>query len=243
MLNFKQNVFFALAVSATASCTALAGSQPAWFDQAVESHYPEMVEMRHKLHQMPELGNQEYKTQEVIYEFLKKAGVDKVIKGYKGSPTAVIGVLNPTKGDTVGLRADIDGLPIKENTGLPYESKAKGQMWGKESFVSHMCGHDAHIAMLLAAAKILSEHKAEINRRVVFVFQPAEEGDSLENQMTAKTPKISGARRLVKDGLIEEFDIKHMFGMHVQTGSESGLLEIASGSAMNIGDAFEIKIE
>ena len=226
-----------------ASFSVFAGGQPAWFDKAVDAEYDKMVEMRIKLHQMPELANQEVKTQQVIVDFLKKAGVDKVIKGYKGSPTAVIGILNPDKGDTIGLRADIDGLPIKENTGLPYASKAKGKMWGRDTFVAHMCGHDAHMTMLLTAAKILAQHKNEIKRRVVFVFQPAEEGDSLENPLTAKTPKVSGAKRLVADGLIEEFDIKHMFGIHVQTRAEPGVLEIASGSAMNSGDSFEINIE
>ena len=95
--------------------------------------------------------------------------------------------------------ADIDALPIKENTGLAFESKAKGQMWGKTSDVSHMCGHDMHMAMLLSAARILAAHKADVPRKVVLVFQPAEEGDSITNPFVTDNPKLSGARALVED--------------------------------------------
>ena len=226
---------------AAASVSALAAA-PAWLESAVEAEYDQMVQTRQALHAKPELGNQEYETQAYIIDYLKKAGVDKVIKGYKSSPTAVIGIINPEKSDTIGLRSDIDGLPIKENTGLPFASQHKGKMWGKDTFTAHMCGHDAHMTMLLTAAKILAAHKDDIPRRIVLVFQPAEEGNSLENPMTVPNPKNSGAKALVADGLLKEYDIKHMFGMHVDGTGVPGRLELISGAAMNSGDSFEIHL-
>lgn len=216
--------------------------KPEWFEKAVEAEFDTLVKNRRTLHTMPELGNQEYKTQQFITDYLNEVGVDVVHKGYKHSKTAVIGVINPEKGDTVALRADIDALPIKENTGLPFASEARGLMWGKEVSTAHMCGHDGHISMLLTAAKILAEHKEEIARRVVLIFQPAEEGDSLENPMEAEVPADFGASLLVNDGLIEEFDIKHVFGMHVDGVGVPGRLEITSGVIMNSADSYQINL-
>ena len=221
---------------------AFAQTPPAWLDDAVKASEAELTALRHELHQMPELGNQETKTQARIIEILKAAGIE-VVTGWKNAPTAVVGVLNPEKGDTVALRADIDALPIRENTGLPYASQAKGTYWGKTVDVSHMCGHDAHMSMLLTAAKILAEHRDEIDRRVLFVFQPAEEGDSVENPFTAEKPRKSGAEALVLDGLTEKYDVKHYFGIHVMARLESGKMRVAKGAALNSADAFDIRIE
>lgn len=126
---------------------------PAWLDSAVAAENATTIEMRRHLHATPELGNQEKQTQAYIAQKLKEYGVDEVLVGFKNSPTAVIGVINPNKKHAIGLRADIDALPIKENTGLSFASKAKGVMWGKSADVSHMCGHDMHMAMLLSAAQ------------------------------------------------------------------------------------------
>ncbi len=231
-----------LASGLFAAGAALAQTPPAWLDEAVKASAADLTALRHELHQMPELGNQETKTQARIIEILKKAGIE-VVTGWKNAPTAVVGVLNPEKGDTVALRADIDALPIRENTGLPYASKAKGVYWNKTVDVSHMCGHDAHMAMLLTAAQILAEHRSEIDRRVLFVFQPAEEGDSIENPFEAETPRKSGAEALVLDGLTEKYDVKHYFGIHVMARLESGKMRVAQGAALNSADAFDIRIE
>lgn len=216
---------------------------PAWIDTAVSNEASNTVEMRRHLHAAPELGNQEKETQAYIARKLKEFGVDQVIVGFKNAPTAVIGVINPDKKDAVGLRADIDALPIKENTGLSFQSKARGTMWGKESDVSHMCGHDMHMAMLLSAARILATHKAEVPRKVVLVFQPAEEGDSISNPFTSSTPKLSGARALVEGGLLEKFDIERMYGIHVMARAPAGVMMVAQGTALNSADAFQIDIE
>ena len=177
----------------TASAFAAA---PSWLDTAVSAEAAHTVEMRRHLHANPELGNQEKQTQAYIVQKLKEFGVDEVLVGYKNSPTAVIGVINPKKDNAIGLRADIDALPIKENTGLAFESKAKGQMWGKMSDVSHMCGHDMHMAMLLSAARILAAHKVDVPRKVVLVFQPAEEGDSITNPFVSDKPKLGVGREI-----------------------------------------------
>lgn len=221
---------------------AAAAGAPDWLDAEVASSTKDMIALRHELHANPELGNQEFKTQERIARLLQEAGIE-VVKGMKNAPTAVIGILNPDKGETIALRADIDALPIKENTGLSYASKAKGTYWGREGVdVSHMCGHDAHVAMLVAAAQIMARHRDEINRRVVFVFQPAEEGDSIENPFLAASPRVSGAKALVTAGLTEKYDIKHYFGIHVMARLAAGKMLVAKGAALNSADAFEIHI-
>lgn len=216
---------------------------PAWLDDAVKAETAQTISLRHDLHAHPELGNQETRTQKVIADYLKKVGVDEVVVGWKDAPTAVIGVLNPKKGNAVGLRADIDALPIKERTGLAFESKARGVYWGKETDVSHMCGHDAHTAMLLSAAKILAQHKSEIDRTVVFVFQPAEEGDSVDNPFATGKVKLSGAKALVENGLIEKYGIKRMFGIHVMARIPAGKTWVVEGPALNSADAFEVRIQ
>lgn len=211
-------------------------------NDAVKAETAAMTALRHDLHAHPELGNQEVRTQKVIADFLKAAGVDEVVVGWKDAPTAVIGILNPKKGNAVGLRADIDALPITERTGLPFASKARGVFWGKDTDVSHMCGHDAHMALLLTAAKILAEHKNEVDRTVVFVFQPAEEGDSRENPFLTKDLKLSGAKALVENGLMEKYGIKTMFGIHVMARLPAGEAWIVKGPALNSADAFEVRI-
>lgn len=216
---------------------------PAWLDSAVAAENATTIEMRRHLHATPELGNQEKLTQAYIAQKLKEYGVDEVLVGFKNSPTAVIGVINPNKKHAIGLRADIDALPIKENTGLSFASKAKGVMWGKSADVSHMCGHDMHMAMLLSAAKILAVHKAEVPRKVVLVFQPAEEGDSITNPFTADKPVLSGAKALVEGGLMEKFGIEQMYGIHVMARAPAGEMLVAKGTALNSADAFQIDVE
>lgn len=228
---------------AAAPALAAPAAAPSWLEGDVAAAAPGLAELRHKLHAMPELGNQEVKTQAEIIRILKEAGIE-VVTGWANAPTAVVGVLNPEKGDTVALRADIDALPIKERTGLPYASKAKGTMWGKAGVdVSHMCGHDAHVSMLLTAAQIMAKHRSDIPRRVIFVFQPAEEGDSIENPFLAEQPKPSGANALVKAGIVEKYDVKHFFGIHVMARAESGKLLVSQGPALNSADAVDIRIE
>lgn len=216
---------------------------PEWLEAAVADELANTIALRRHFHAEPELGNQETKTRDHIAAELRKYGVDEVVTGFGEAHTAVIGVLNPGKGHAVGLRADIDALPVKENTGLPFASCARGTMWGRETDVSHMCGHDMHIAMLLSAARILAAHKEDVPRTVVFVFQPAEEGDSIENPFERETRKLSGGRALVEGGLIEQYGIEEMFGIHVMARVPTGTMQIVPGTALNSIDTFEIEIE
>lgn len=232
----------AAAAILSAGSLSVSAAMPSWVLADAQKELSAMTTLRHKLHAAPELGNQEYNTQKEIVRLLTSYGVDKIITGWKDAPTAVIGILNPEKGDAIGLRSDIDALNVKENTGLPYASTAKGMMWGEETYVSHMCGHDAHMTMLLTAAKILAAHKKEVNRKVVFVFQPAEEGDSLHNRLKEAKVPLTGADALVKNGLLKDLGIRHMFGMHVAGNLPSGRIFVRTGSAMNSADVFEINI-
>ncbi|ECP3552939.1 M20/M25/M40 family metallo-hydrolase, partial [Salmonella enterica] len=172
----------------------------AWMQEAVNKQYDEAVQLRRDIHQHAELGNQEFRTQKVVVDFLTKQGID-VVTGWKNAPTAVIGIINPDKKNTIALRTELDALPIKENTGLPFASTMTGKYLGKNGPVSHMCGHDVHMAMLMSAAKILQQNKDKFDNRVVLIFQPAEEGDSLHDPFDRNAP-LSGANALVNDGLI-----------------------------------------
>lgn len=139
----------------------------------------EMIRTRRDIHQHPELGNYEFRTAGIIEKRLKSLGVDEVYTGLAGS-TGVLGIIHGNKsGTTKGLRADMDALPIKENTGLPFAS-TETMVWGDQGNVPvmHACGHDCHVAMLLAAAEVIVNLRDELSGDVVLIFQPAEEGKS-----------------------------------------------------------------
>ncbi|EHN4777677.1 amidohydrolase [Salmonella enterica subsp. enterica serovar Saintpaul] len=212
-----------------------------WMKTAVNEQYNDAVQIRRDIHQHAELGNQEFRTQKVVVDFLKKQGID-VVTGWKNAPTAVIGIINPDKKNTIALRTELDALPIKENTGLPFASNMTGKYLGKDGPVSHMCGHDVHMAMLMSAAKILQQNKEKFDNRVVLIFQPAEEGDSLHDPFDKDAP-LSGANALVNDGLIEKYDIKHVFGIHVMARQPAGKILVAKGAALNSADGFHIHVD
>lgn len=212
-----------------------------WMKSAVNEQYNDAVQIRRDIHQHAELGNQEFRTQKVVVDFLKKQGID-VVTGWKNAPTAVIGIINPDKKNTIALRTELDALPIKENTGLPFASTMTGKYLGKDGPVSHMCGHDVHMAMLMSAAKILQQNKEKFDNRVVLIFQPAEEGDSLHDPFDKDAP-LSGANALVNDGLIEKYDIKHVFGIHVMARQPAGKILVAKGAALNSADGFHIHVD
>ena len=147
---------------------------PATLDELAASAQPQVVEWRRWFHQNPELGNREFKTSARIAEILTEMGLEPET-GI--AHTGIVAVIKGGKpGPLVALRADIDALPVKEQTGEPFASTAKGEYRGKEVDVMHACGHDNHIAMLLGAAKVLNEVKDELAGSVMLIFQPAEEG-------------------------------------------------------------------
>ncbi|THK35181.1 amidohydrolase [Ensifer sp. MPMI2T] len=186
---------------------------------------PDIIAWRRDFHAHPELGFDVNRTSEIVAERLREFGCDEVVTGI--GKTGVVGVLkgrmavrsdNP---EVIGLRADMDALPIEETTSLPYASKNRGFM--------HACGHDGHTAMLLGAARYLAETR-NFAGTAVFIFEPAEEVGT-------------GAQAMIDDGLMERFAIEQVYGMHNLPGLPIGAFGIRQGPVMAATDSIEVKIE
>jgi amidohydrolase len=182
----------------------------------------EVTEWRRDLHENPELQYDVHRTAGVVAEKLRAFGVDEVVEGI--GRTGVIGVIHgqgTESGRVIGMRADMDALPIEEATGAAHASKAPGKM--------HACGHDGHTAMLLGAAKYLAETR-NFDGTAVLIFQPAEEGGA-------------GGREMVNDGMMDRFGIQQVFGMHNYPGMSVGEFATREGPLMAATDEFVIDIE
>ena len=217
------------------SITFLSYSQT--FDQKIEDlineNLYETIELRHWFHQNAELSNREFKTAARIADELKKIGYEPMTGIAK---TGVVAILNPGKpGPVVGLRADIDALPVKERADIPWASKMKGVYNGEEVPVMHACGHDMHTAILLAAAKILYNIKDEIPGQVKFIFQPAEEG--------APPGEEGGAELMVKEGVLKNPDVDAIFGLHVWSGLYAGQVYLRPEGIMAAVNEFRIDLK
>ena len=200
---------------------------------ATQKVLPQVIEWRRHLHQYPELGNREFKTAEYIEKHLRRLGLEVRTKVGK---TGVVGILRGGQpGATVGLRADMDGLPVTERVNLPFASKEKGEYNGQQVGVMHACGHDTHVAMLLGTAEVLAGMKAKVPGTVVFIFQPAEEGPPAGEE--------GGADLMIKEGVMDNPKIDAIFGIHIDAQSEIGKIEYKSGSFMAASDWFTIKIK
>jgi hippurate hydrolase len=185
----------------------------------IATMHDEMAVWRRHLHQNPELGFEEHETATFVADKLKSFGVDEVHTGIAG--TGVVGVLRAGAGGrSVGLRADLDALPIREETGLPWASRTEGKM--------HACGHDGHTAMLLGAAKYLAATRG-YDGTVYLIFQPAEE--------------IGGGERIVAAGLFERFPAQRVFGLHNRPQLPVGRFAMRAGPAMAGCDDFTIRLE
>ncbi len=193
----------------------------------------EVIDLRRHFHQYPELSNREVKTAERIAAELKKLGL-KVDTGI--AHTGVVGVLDTGKpGPTIGLRADIDGLPVVERAPIPFASKEETEYLGEKVGVMHACGHDTHIAMMLGAAKVLTQMKDDLKGKLVFVFQPAEEG--------APPGEEGGAELMIKEGLIDKYGIEVMFGQHISAGLDVGKIRYKLGGIMAAVNSMKIKVK
>jgi hippurate hydrolase len=184
--------------------------------------HDEITDWRRDIHAHPELLFDVHRTAGVVAEKLKSFGCDEVVTGI--GRTGVVGVIRGKRGAgsrTIGLRADMDALPLQEATGLPYASQNPGKM--------HACGHDGHTAMLLGAARYLAETRNFAGTAVV-IFQPAEEGGG-------------GGREMVKDGMMERFGIEEVYGMHNYPGFPVGDFAIRPGPMMAAADRIYIDIE
>jgi hippurate hydrolase len=182
---------------------------------------PEIAAWRRDIHAHPEIRYEEHRTAALVAAKLKEFGVDEVVTGI--GKTGVVGVIHGRdggKGKAIGLRADMDALPMTEMAERPHKSTIPGKM--------HACGHDGHTAMLLGAAKVLAETR-NFAGRVVLVFQPAEEGGA-------------GAKAMMEDGLIPRFGLSEIYGMHNRPGVPVGQFEIAPGPQMACSDRVAIHV-
>ncbi len=198
--------------------------------KAIES---KMLTWRRDFHQNPELGNRETRTGKIVAEHLKKLGLE-VKSGV--AYTGVVAVLKGGKpGPVVALRADMDALPVTEQVNVPFASKVRSTYNGQEVGVMHACGHDAHTAMLMAVAEILTEMKSELRGTVKFIFQPAEEG--------APEGEEGGAELMIKQGALENPTPDAIFGLHVFAGVETGKITFRPGPTMAAVDFLKIVIK
>ena len=182
---------------------------------------PEITAWRQDFHENPELLFDVHRTAGKVADLLRGFGCDEVVTGI--GRTGVVAVINgrtDSKGRVIGLRADMDALPIIEATGVPYASKTPGKM--------HACGHDGHTAMLLGAAKYLAETR-NFDGRVVLIFQPAEEGGG-------------GGREMVEDGMMDRFGVQEVYGMHNMPGIPVGTFAIRPGAMMAAADQFDVVV-
>lgn len=184
--------------------------------------HDEITAWRRDMHAHPELLFDTHRTSALVAEKLREFGCDEVVTGI--GRTGVVGVIkgkSDNSGKVIGLRADMDALPIHEQTGLDYASKTEGAM--------HACGHDGHTAMLLGAAKYLSETR-NFDGTAVVIFQPAEEGGG-------------GGREMCEDGMMAQFGIQEVYGMHNWPGKPMGSFSIRPGAFFAATDVFEIEVE
>ncbi len=189
---------------------------------------PVLIEIRRDIHCHPELSMEETRTAALVSAYLQKLGLE-VRTGIGG--TGALGILRGGKpGPIVGVRGDMDALPIIEDTGLPFASEEKGMRDGREVGVMHACGHDIHTTMLLGVAHVLSEMKKDLAGTVLFVAQPAEEyGD--------------GAQRMLEDGLFRDIRPEAMFAYHVDDRFKAGIMAYCEGDMTANVDGFDLTVE
>lgn len=201
-------------------------------ENAVAKIESKCIAWRRDFHEHPELGNREFRTAKIIADHLRSLGIEVKENVAK---TGVIGILKGGKpGPVIGLRADMDGLPVTERVNLPFASKAKAVYNGQEVGVMHACGHDTHVAMLMSVAEVLAGMKNDLAGTVKFVFQPAEEGPPQGEE--------GGAALMVKEGVLNNPDVDVMFGLHINAQTPVGQIKYREQGMMAASDWFTIKI-
>jgi amidohydrolase len=202
-------------------------------DAATAKLVPKLIEWRRHIHRYPELSNREIKTAKYVEEHLRRLGID-VRTGV--AKTGVVGVLKGgLPGPVIGLRADMDALPVTERNSLPFASKEMGEYNGQKVGVMHACGHDTHVAMLMGTAEVLAGMKDKIKGTVVLIFQPAEEGPPAGEE--------GGADLMVREGVMDNPKMDAVFGIHINSKTEIGTIKYKPGSMMAASDWFSIKVK
>jgi len=192
-----------------------------------------VIEWRRDFHQNPELSNREFKTSEKIAKHLKSLGLE--VQTHVAH-TGVVAILKGnSSGKVVALRADIDALPVTERNDLPFKSIVETEFLGTKTGVAHACGHDAHTAILMGVAEILSKNKDKINGTVKFIFQPAEEGPPPGEE--------GGSKLMIKEGVLENPKVDAIFGLHIRSGVDVGQIHYKPGGAMAAVERFTINVK
>jgi amidohydrolase len=225
-------VFFAL----SAGWAAVAQSGPsgkitdAEINAAVERDAPAMIELRHQVHQRPELSNREFETSKLVAERLRALGLD-VQTGI--AYTGVVGVLKGAKlGPIIAVRSELDALPVTEENTLPFKSTVRSTYNGQDVGVAHVCGHDIHIAAILGVAAVLASMREQLPGTVIFVFQPAEEGPPPGEE--------GGAALMLKEGLFSKLKPEAVFGMHSHGNLDVGQIHYSFGATAASDSDFQI---
>lgn len=199
-------------------------------DESAYKIESKVIEWRRDFHKYPELGNQEFRTAEKIAAHLRSLGIEVT---EEVAVTGVVGILKGGKsGPMVGLRADMDALPVTERNDLPFKSVNTATYNGQETGVMHACGHDSHVAILMGVAEVLAGMRDELKGSVKFIFQPAEEG--------VLDIETFGARQMVEEGVMEDVDA--IFGLHIWSQEEVGKIGYRSGPFMAAADFFDVTI-
>src|SRR5258708_1801546 len=202
-------------------------------DAAADKIEPKTIAWRRDFHEHPELGNREFRTSKIIADHLRSLGIE--VKEGVGK-AGVVGTLRGAKpGPVIGLRADMDALPLVERVDLPFASEVKTQYNGQEVGGMHACGHDSHIAIMMSVAEVLAGFRKELKGAVKFIFQQAEEG--------APTGEEGGAALMIKEGVLDNPKVDVVFGLHINSSTEAGKIKYRSGGAMAASDWFTIKVK
>lgn len=227
-------LLLAAAVAQTQPASAPASTLGPELDRLAAAVEPELLRWRRHLHQHPELSNRETETSKYVAERLTSFGLQPKTGIARTGVVAVLQGARP--GPVVALRADMDGLPVREEVDVPFASKAAGEYEGRQVGVMHACGHDTHMAILLATARVLSQVRDRLPGTVKFIFQPAEEGVPV-----AERP--AGAELMVKEGVLQNPKVDAVFGLHVFANVPTGQITYRSGPFMAASDSFEINIK
>ena len=193
----------------------------------------QVIAWRRDLHANPELGNREFRTGKLVADHLRKLGFDEVKE--KVAYTGVVGILKGAKpGPCVALRADMDGLPVTEETDVPFKSVVRTQWNGAEAGVMHACGHDTHVAILMGVAEMLSQMRDQIHGTVKFIFQPAEEMPPIGED--------GGAKLMIEQGCMQHPKVDAIFGLHITSKMHTNTIGYRVGPLMASADQFRIFI-
>lgn len=225
----RNAVFAALSLCALNAAAAVTPEQVEAATAKVDAN---VIAWRRDIHQHPELSNRETRTSALVAAHLKKLGLEVRTGIAKTGVTAVLRGGKP--GPTIALRADMDALPVVEQTDVPFKSTVTSEFMGKKVGVMHACGHDAHTAILMGIAQSLASLRADLPGTVLFIFQPAEEGPPEGEE--------GGAPLMIKEGLFDKVKPEAVFGLHVAAAIPSGVIGYRSGPFMAGADTFQIDV-